>query len=201
MNEGRVFGFAGRWLPRLRVYGREVGAVIRVDVAELERRQEICMEPLCDPDLMSALAVLPYRTPISWDTIDPVIQATLDNAPEGTLLKGRRTVERIYRPALDVVGIVKRSKSWLVALEAVSLFAPHAPRGLVLLGQGDDRSVRLRAVQVGVGLARHQPVSGTVLLERPSRAHVRGGPKHWAFTEVVLAQWLELHNSSAQAFS
>lgn len=201
MNYAEVFEFNGTWFPLLRMYGRTVDAIIRLDRQELKRREDVGLGSLLDKDLLQALAVLPYATKVAWKSIDPLVQIMLDQAPEGVVQRDPFHVERLYRPALTVVGIVKRSRSWIRALEAVSLFAPHSPRGLVLLGDGAEEETLIRARRVGVGVARQQPGGSMALLVEPTRRHIRSGAGQWACSEFVLAEWANRYSASAQALS
>lgn len=201
MSYGQVFGFRGILLPSIRIYGREVDAVIQLDQQEIERRAHARMQIITDRDLMEALALLPYRIQVPWASIDPVVQALIDQAPEAALRKDATYVERLYRPPLSIVGIVKRSRAWMRGLEAISLFAPHGPRGLVLLGKGSEHEALSRAGQLGIGIARKLPGAALTLLLRPSTRHIRSGPAQWLFSESVYGEWLDRYRDSAQAFS
>ncbi len=201
MNDAQVFGFEGILLPSVRLYGRQVDVVFRLHGAEIDRRSSAGIEALLDRDLMEALASLPHGSAVPWDSIDPVIHPLLDQAPEVLLHKNATHVERLYVPPLWIVGVVKRTRTWMQGLEAISLFAPHAPRGLVVMGDESLDETLSKAQRIGVGIAHKARGAQTKLLTRPSARYVRSGSTQWLFSEAVYGQWLDRYKQSAQAFS
>lgn len=201
MNDAQVFGFEGTLLPSVRLYSRRVDVVIRLDHSEIDRRRDAGIEALPDRDLMEALTSLPHGIEVPWDSLDPVVHPVLDQAPEVVLRKNPTHVERLYRPPLWVVGVLKRTRSWMRGLEAISLFAPHGPRGLVVMGDGSLNEMLSDAQRIGVGIAYKARGAETKLLTRPSARHIRSGAAQWLFSEAVYGQWLDRYKQSAQAFS
>lgn len=201
MNDAQIFGFEGTLMPSVRLYGRRVDIVIRLDGAEIDRRRDAGIEALLDRDLMEALASLPYGIEVPWDSLDPVLHPVLDQAPEIVLRKSSTNVSRLYQPPLWVVGVLKRTRSWMRGLEAISLFAPHAPRGLIVMGDGSLNETLSNAHRIGVGIAHKARGSETKLLTRPSARYVRSGSAQWLFSEAVYSQLLDRYKQSAQAFS
>jgi hypothetical protein len=199
MNGGQIFGFSGTSLP-IKRYGRKVNVLIELNEGEMIRREEFGTGALVDRDLLEALGSLPQGIAIPWASTNPAIWPFLDSAP-GVVKRGSTHVERLYEPAVRVVGVVKRSRSWLQALEAISLFAPHAPRGLILLGEGDPSETLRRAQQIGVGIAHNPKAREIQILTPPSKGYIRSGPADWFFREAVFDEWLARYKESAQAFS
>jgi hypothetical protein len=164
--------------------------VVTLDHAEIRQRSAARLGPVVDLDLLEALASLPHGKAAEWSSIDPVAQPTLDRAPIGVLDSDAWVVTRIWRPALSVQCVIVTSGDWPRGLSSVSLFAPDAPRALVVprLPRRPARLLEL-AGRAGVGIVSLEDSPSLIL--RPSRPELRRpGPRHWRFLETVFARWL-----------
>lgn len=129
-------------LCRVHFAGTAVTALFETDAAEHERRVAVGAGPVLDRSLLETLAELPHLEHVSWADIDPMKHALLDTAPPGTLRTSALTVARLWRPALRLHAVTRTVRRWRQDLQAVSRFAPDAPRYLVV----GERPTLCRAV-------------------------------------------------------
>jgi hypothetical protein len=201
-----LFGFEGDLVDEVRFAGVAVSASVRIDPVEVQRRADAGLAPGLDHDLSEALAELPVDWPVPWSSVHPLVRLRLEHAPSGVVELTDLEVIRRWRPAVTVTGVFTVARrQWRPALRKVSLFAPDAPRGLVLRDRPADQGEVLDAARgLGIGLAA--PASSArawQLLLAPSHS-VRPvpGPRHWRFLEAAYEAWLRAgyDRNSAQLF-
>jgi hypothetical protein len=190
----RLFGFVGELVPGVRFASVSVTAVARVDRAEVQRRQAVGLGAITDHELTQVLAQLPLDWPIPCVELDPVTLRTLAGAPEGIVELTARSVTRRWRPALTVTGVLLTSRDWQAALRNVSLFAPDAPRGVILTSPPRNLEPvvsRARELDIGVIAADLSGTWRTLAEPRHDPAYAPG-PRHWRFLETTYLAWCRL---------
>jgi hypothetical protein len=186
-----LFGFAGQLVPGVRWAGGCCTAVVRVDVAEVTRRQAGGFATLSlhrHYDLTEALFELPQGVAVARACLDPVRVAVLDRAPPGVVRHTSQTVERLWRPALTVTGIVGGGADTLLGLHQVGVFCLDGPRGVAILRRPRTASLA-RATRLGVGVAVPAGAGCWELAAPPGRQLPHPSPQHWRFLEAVYTTW------------
>ena len=197
MNEAeaaRQFGFAGEVVPGVGFAGTRVTAVIRPDEAEVRRREQAGLGAVLDFDLTDRLADLPVDWPVPRDVLDRTTIQLLEAAPPGVVDDVDAAVIRRWRPAVTVTGILLvTGRQWRPGLANVSLFAPDAPRGLVLRQRPRDEQVlRDEAGELGVGVIVPDADGRHRLLVEPLHDKTYDlGPRHWRLLEIAYLAWRE----------
>jgi hypothetical protein len=184
-----VLGFAGDLVPGVRFATSTVTAVVRFDLAEVARREHAGVGAVTQYRLIEALAALPLEWPVPWADLDPIVAAVLDQGPPGIVRRTPRFVERVWRPAVAVTGVFTSATDWRRGLEAVGVFGPDAPRGLVLRVRPRDHDELLAAAErFGIGIVAPDCHGEWQRLVDPARVHAGDpGPRHWRFLEAVYA--------------
>jgi hypothetical protein len=171
----------------VRFAGTSVNALFEIDVQEHERRVAAGAGPVVERDLLETFAELPLLEHIEWTSIDPMKQALLDTAPPGALATAANTVARLWRPALRLHAVTRTARHWRQDLEAVSLFAPDAPRYLIVGRRpAADHPMVAEANWLGVGIVLHD---GDLVLPA-ERLPASRTPRHWRLLESVYEAWL-----------
>ena len=132
--------------------------------------------------------------PVPRDELDPVTIRLLGTAPPGVVEDTGTAVIRRWRPAVTITGILLvTGRQWREGLQNVSLFAPDAPRGLVLRQPPrDEQAVREEAQQLGIGVIAPDANAGWQLLVEPLRDKTYDlGPRHWRLLEITYLAWRE----------
>ena len=194
-DAARRFGFDGEVVPGVGFAGTRVTAVVRPDHVELRRREHEGLGAVLDFDLTDRLADLPVDWPVPRDELDSTTIQLLETAPPGVVEATGTAVIRRWRPAVAVTGILLvTGRRWRTALANVSLFAPDAPRGLVLQQRPRDEQVlRDEARELGVGVIVPDASGGWHLLVEPLRDKAYDlGPRHWRLLEVAYLAWREV---------
>jgi hypothetical protein len=197
MNEMQAaisFGFGGEVVPGVRFASVYVTAVVRPDLAEVQRREAAGLGAVLDHDLTEVLAELPADWPVARSDLDPVTLRLLDAAPPGVVEFTSTTITRLWRPALTLSGIMTTSGDWRAGLRTVSLFAADAPRGLVLSRQTyRPDAMLIRARELGIGVLAPDSSAQWRLLMAPEREpSYAPGPRHWRFLETTYLAWRRL---------
>jgi hypothetical protein len=186
-----LLGFEGEAVSDVQFATSSCTAIVQLDTIEVQRREAMGLGPVLDHQLIQALSGLPLESPVGWETLDPVVRAVLGCAPAGVLRTTPFFVERLWRPALTVSGVLVVADDWRASLERVGVFAPDAPRGLLLTRPLQDASqVVSRARRFGIGVVGADPGGKWQLLQEASNRHVRATARHWRFLETVYATWL-----------
>jgi hypothetical protein len=186
-----MLGFDGVLVEHVQFAGLRFDAVVRPDRTEVTRRASVRLGPVLDRDVLEALFTLPFMGNIPIRELDPIVAAFLTAAPPGIVdIQGSR-IERLWRPAVSVAGVVVSHTSWQRGLEAASLFAPDAPRALHLRVR--PRALlraRQDAEELGIGLVLGVGDEEPEIVVPPSLTR-RGAPspRHWRFLETVFATW------------
>jgi len=191
----RRFGFDGEVVPGVGFAGTSVTAVIRPDHAEVRRREQAGLGAVLDLDLTSRLADLPVDWPVPWHELDRTTIRLLETAPPGVVDNTGTAVIRRWRPAVTVTGVLAMSgPNWRAVLANVSLFAPDAPRGIVLRRPPRDAQVLSdEARELGVGVFVPRADGRDQLLVEPLRERSYDlGPRHWRLLEIAYQTWREL---------
>lgn len=185
-----VFGFGGELMPT-RLEGRSVIVAIRRDLSEIARRRRYRLGPILDRDLLRALESLPLNSSVRWADIDPMTAAVLDVAPTGVVESTALTVTRRVSPAVDLRGVLLSDTNWKRGLERASIFAPDAPRGLLVQTQPKRLDEVIdQATRLGIGVA----LPSGRLIGFCSRRYVRFGPRRWRVLETLYRHWLDTHD-------
>jgi len=197
----RRFGFEGEVVPGVGFAGTRVTPVIRPDPAEVRRREQAGLGAILDFDLTDMLADLPVDWPIPRDDLDRATLHLLDTAPPGVIEETDTAVIRRWRPAVTVTGVLLvTGRQWRTGLRNVSLFAPDAPRGLVLRhSPRDELGLCAEARELGVGVIAPDPAGRwRLLLEPLYDTSYDLGPRHWRLLEITYLAWRErVYASSA----
>lgn len=186
-----AFGFAGELVPDIRWAGSHCTAVVRLDQDEIARRQAAgfgALDPYRHYQLAEVLFELPLGMPVPWADLDPVRTVELDGAPPGVVRRTPEAVERLWRPALTVTGVLTLASSATQGLQHVGILAADAPRGLASRRR-PRAATRTRAAQLGVGVAAADSQGAWEVLLAPGRHLVAPSPRHWRFLESVYATW------------
>jgi hypothetical protein len=200
-DAARRFGFDGEVVPGIGFAGTRITAVVRPDLVEVARREHIGLGAVLDFDVTDRLANLPVDWPIPRDELDPITLQLLEMAPPGVVEDTTTAVIRRWRPAVTVTGILLTTgRQWRSGLRSVSLFAPDAPRGIVLRRlPSDEQALRDEAIELGVGVIAPDPEGGWRLLVDPLRdTRYDLGPRHWRLLEITYLAWRE-HTYAARA--
>jgi hypothetical protein len=193
-DAARRFGFDGEVVPGVGFAGTCVTAVVRPDGAEVRRREHAGLGAVLDFDLADRLADLPVDWPVPRDELDPTTIQLLETAPPGIVDGTDTAVIRRWRPAVTITGILLvTGRQWRTGLASVSLFAPDAPRGLVLRQPpGDQQLLRDETRELGVGVVVPDGDGGWQLLIEPLRDKTYDlGPRHWRLLETAYLAWRE----------
>jgi hypothetical protein len=187
----RLLEFDGEEVPDVRFATSSCTAIVQLDAAEVQRRQAVGLGAVLDHHLTQALSQLPLEAPVAWEALDPIVRALLDCAPAGVLRSTPTHVERLWRPALTVSGVVVVADNWRAGLEHVGVFAPDAPRGLVLpRPMPDVVELVARAGRFGIGVVTAGAGGKFQILQKPTNRHARATARHWRFLETVYGTWL-----------
>ncbi len=190
----RLFGFGGELVPGVRFASVSVTAVARIDRAEVQRRQAVGLGAVTDHELSQVLAQLPLDWPVPCADLDPVTLRILAAAPAGIVELTATSVTRRWRPALTVTGVLLTSRDWQAGLRNVSLFAPDAPRGVLLTRPPHNvEAVTNRAREREIGVISADPVETWRMLVEPRHEPAYApGPRHWRFLETTYLAWRRL---------
>jgi hypothetical protein len=187
-----AFGFDGALAPGLHFADQHVEAVVRPDPKETARRAAAGLGALDGHyHLVEALAGLPLGEPVPWAELDRTAQRELAGAPPGVVAATATHVERLWRPAVQVVGVLAVTGDWRLGIQRAGLLGGHAPGGVVLLRRPRRPGPVLeRAGRFGLGVAVPGARGGWELLRPPTPIHpVELGPRHWRFLEAAYAAW------------
>lgn len=105
-------GFDGILIEDVRFAGLRFDAVIEPDHAEVARRDRVGLGPVVDRDILEALFALPLANEIPIDDVDPIVAAFLSAVPRGIVEIRRSRIERLWKPAVSVVGVMVSHGSW-----------------------------------------------------------------------------------------
>ena len=197
MNEAeaaRRFGFDGEVVSEVDFAGTSVTAVVRLDRAEVRRREQAGLGAILGLDITSRLANLPVDWPVPWNELDHTTVRLLETAPPGVVDDTGTAVIRRWRPAVTVTGVLLTSgRNWRAGLANVSLFAPDAPRGIVLRQRPRDAQVLCdEASELGGGvLVPGADGRGQLLVEPLRERSYDLGPRHWRLLEIAYQTWRE----------
>jgi hypothetical protein len=194
VQAAKIFSFSGEVVPGVQFAGSRVTVVVRLDPVEVERRNMVGLSAILDRDLCEALAELPADWPVPVAKLDPVTLRIFDRAPPGVVERTPITVTRRWQPALTVTGVLLTSRDWQVGLRTVSVFAPDAPRGLVLTRAPRAlEPLRARAKELGIGVLVSDPRGRWRLVVEPHREpSYAPGPRHWRLLETTYLAWRRL---------
>ena len=195
MNEAeaaRRFGFDGDVVPGVGFAGTRVTAVVRPDDAEVRRREHLGLGAVLDFDLTERLADLPVDWPVPRGELDRATIRLLETAPPGVVDDTDTAVIRRWRPAVTVTGILLiTGRQWRTGLANVSLFAPDAPRGIVVRQPlRDEQALLDEARDLGVGVIVPADGGRWRLPVEPLRDKSYDlGPRHWRLLEIAYLVW------------
>jgi hypothetical protein len=193
-----ALGFEGDLVPDVHDVGSACTAVAVPDDAELTRRAATglgALHPSRHYQLFQVLAVLPLGEPVPWADLDPDARGELDVAPPGVVRATSTHVERLWRPAVQVTGVLVVTDRTRQGLAQVSLFAAQAPRGLVAVRRPRPVNLDL-AARLGIGVVTLDEHGGWQRLLTPAARHgTTLDGSHWRFLEAVTAALLrqQLH--------
>jgi hypothetical protein len=193
-DAARVLGFDGQLVAGVRFAATTCTAVVTLDAAELARRAAAglgALDPYRHHGLFEALAVLPAGIPVDRDELEPATAVELLGAPPGVVGWSGRHVTRLWRPAVQVTGVLVASEQTMSGLSRASWFVADAPRGLVALRRPRPATLA-KAARLGIGVvAPCDGPGGWELLVPPAVDRQRAlGPRHWRFLEAVTAALL-----------
>jgi hypothetical protein len=191
-DAARRFGFDGEVVPGVGFAGTCVTAVVRPDDAEVRRREHAGLGAVLDFDIIDRFVDLPVDWPVPRDELDRTTIQLLETAPPGVVEETGTAVIRRWRPAVTVTGILLvAGRQWRAGLANVSLFAPDAPRGLVLQHPPrDQQALHDEARELGVGVIVPDADGRWQLLAEPLRDKTYDlGPRHWRLLETAYLAW------------
>jgi hypothetical protein len=198
-----AFGFAGDLVADVRWAGSCCTAAVLVDVEEVARRQTARLGAL-DPSrhfrLFEVLFELPLGVPVPWADLDPVRATELDAAPPGVVCRTPATVERLWRPAVTVTGVLTIASSTTQGLHRVGILAAHAPRGLATRRRPRAAALE-RATRLGIGVAVLAGGGEWEVLVAPGRNRLAPSARRWRFLELVYAMWQQRRASQPSLFT
>lgn len=194
------FGFKGEVIADVQRHGHVADVVVRWNEDQVELRRDLEEPAVTDRDALAAMSTLPFRMPVPWTEIDPIVAVVLDSLPSALVRRGPLTVERMYSPPLDVVGVFKKTNRWTEGFEATTYLGRGAPRGVVLTSRRDIARICHRARLVGIGVAVSDGPSPEVAVA-PSTRFVRMDDLTWLVAELVYLQVVNGQCHSAQARS
>ena len=175
---------------RFRFAGAQVDAFFDLNEPEHDRRTRAGIPALLDRCLLDVLAELPHGEHVPWSVIDPVKQPVLDSAPPGIVRTDQYVIMRTWRPAIELKAVARRVRTWRRDMHAVSLFAPDAPRYLIVAtARGPQHPMLVRARMLGVGVVMDNGSSSRVLVPA-QRLPVSPTARHWRLLETVYDTWL-----------
>lgn len=190
-----AFGFFGSLLEGISLAGRVVDVVVEVDEAELSRRARVEGGPP-DRDLLRLMARLPYRQQLPLRSLDEFTRTLLLARGRGFVRLVGDSVERIWKPALEMRGFMVVSSDWRSALRRVSLFAADGPRAVGYKGSSKLTDACRHADELGVGLARiNREID---VLVQPNRHLVVHDEIRWALAERLF-ETMRRHAARATA--
>lgn len=202
MQTSRVLPTPGSWSPidtvlvpgGARLSGAVATAMVVVDAVEHARRSAWGLGAITSLPLLDALMCLPQGVPVAVADVSTETAAVLRAGPDGCaewLPGDAPTVRRLVAPAADVSMVVVESGRWADALGRAAVFAPVAPR-VVLIERGRVVESRLwEADAAGVGVWARDP-DGTVAEVVAPAPFVRRyfKPAGWRFRERAYGAWL-----------
>lgn len=194
------FGFEGEVVRGVKRHGHTADAVVRWNRDQLALRRHLEEQAITDRDALAALSTLPFRMPVPWSGVDPVAAAVLDTLPAELVHRHRYTVERLYSPPLDVVGVFKKTNRWTEGFEATTYLGRGSARGVVLTSRRDLEHISDRARLVGIGVAVEDGNAPEVVVS-PSTRYVRLDDLTWLVAELIYLQVVNNQCHSAQARS
>jgi hypothetical protein len=197
-----ALGFGGEIAAGLRFAGVRVDALVRPDEQELTRRAMVSLGVLDDHyHLMEALAALPLGEPVPWTDLDLRGRLELDVAPPGVVRATSTHVERVWRPAVQVTGVIAVTSDWRQGIDRVGLLGGHAPGGIVLLRPPRRTGPLLaRAGRFGLGVVALDQRGRWELLRPATPIHrIDPGARHWRFLEAAYAAWRQTTTSAGPA--
>jgi hypothetical protein len=181
------FGFRGIVVPAVSWAGTRFHAVVRPNWEEICRREQRGLGPITDHALLRALDSLPVGTEVSWQSIDPVVAAFLDCAPEGILQTSDAAVRVDLQPPLELVGAFTVSRHW-GAVNRVGILVTAAPTGVLLRHRPrrlDEAMSRARRFGIGLALRGRR---GIELLTQPVR-RTRPSLSRRKLLETLYGRW------------
>jgi hypothetical protein len=152
-----LLGFDGQVVAGVRFVGVRVAAVVQPDHQEITRRAAAglgILDAVEDYDLVDALAGLPAQHPVPWAEVDLAARIELDCAPPGVVHATSTHVRRLWRPAVQVTGVLVVARDWQVGIYQAGAIPAEVPRALALLRHPRHRPGRLlqAAGQEGLGV-------------------------------------------------
>ena len=184
-------GMRGVLVHDVRFAATSFVASVKVDEAERARRRDAGLGAVVSHELLEVLAVLPHGHPVDWNELDPVSAAVLDLAPDGVVARTPRSVERLWRPAITLEGVLVIDTNPSEGLDAASLFAPDAARALILERLEEPPAwVEREAQELGVGLAVIANDRFDVKVRPQPSPAAPSSPRHWRLRETIYANWL-----------
>jgi hypothetical protein len=144
----------GTWTGRARVRGCDVVADLYLDRVEIDRRRQFEPPRLGGLDLLNLLLRMPLWRPRHRREFSSYEWALLLKSGGAVTFEGHGTVTRHAVPPIDPILITLTGRSWRVALDHASRFAPYSSRRVVLDRlPTDDTELRLEAAYRGIGVA------------------------------------------------
>lgn len=176
-----------------RVTGAVADAVVRLDIAEHERRRAAGLGDVPSLDVLDALMCVPEGVDVPVADLGPVTLSHLRRAPAGCVMwvNGGWALRRLAVMPLSVELVIVRSTSWRAAIRRAAAFSPFATR-VVLLDRLPSSwpAGSFDAVACGVGVwANHD--GAVVEYVAPEPFQLRWvKPARWRFAERAYGEWL-----------
>lgn len=172
-------------------YGAKAHAVIRIDMAEHQRRQQVGLGAL-DRRAVNAMFSLPHGYWVRWDDIGVGSAAALTPVLEGTVEFSEYGVRRLAVPPVVVELAVVTGLPWKRGLKAAGSFAPFCQRVLLLDHCRRARRDKLwEADYWGIGVWTLGGDGGVEELVPPAPWKQRcAKPAGWEFRERAYDAWL-----------
>jgi hypothetical protein len=167
--------------------GARFDAVVTLDDAEVQRRQEAGLGAVTDYLTLRTLSTLPAGVEVPWEAVDPVAAAFLDGLPAGIVDVSPSGVKGLLRPPVHLIALVKETSDWR-SIASVAPLAQDAPTILLLRRRPRElhRAIRL-AQRKGVGLS-YVSGSGLVDVLKP-RSTPAPGVRRTRLVEIVFRRW------------
>jgi hypothetical protein len=162
----------------------EARLVLQLDEAEHLRRSAAGLAAVTDRSVLRLLCTLPWGYEVAWRDLPRADWARLRSLPSGVVAASRAGVTRLLMPPLALACGVIVDDDWRRGLDHASVFAPFAPRILLMpITPPNTEELALEAALFGVGVAVAEDVSFLVdPADHPGRPL---GPVAWRVRETA----------------
>jgi hypothetical protein len=181
-------------MVRVRLLGKNVGAVVTSVDDERQRRAACGLAALNDPVLLRVLFELPLGVAMPLGCLGRWEQGVVARGPAGAVERSRGAVTRLACPPVKVELVVVWARQWRSGIGWASQYGPFCRRVLVLPSLpcgGERENLELEARLYGIGVISDEQVAdGWLVPPAPFRPR-RLSSGQWLFQERAYAAMLE----------